>query len=124
MANTVYDKLDELKAAFEEHTPQYYIADHLKRICMADPACEPILLEDLQNPDMGLDAANKQLYEYGRTLTKGRQGGVGFSDEAAETVLRKFYGLPEMGSTTASRPAAAAPKGDSMVLDLAAFLRG
>lgn len=120
----VYEKLTELQAKFEEHTPQYYVADHLKRICMADPSCEAILLEDLQNPDMGLDAANKQLYEYGRTLAKGRQGGVGFSDDAAEKVLRKFYGLPDMGSTPAPRPSAAAPQGESMVLDLAAFLKG
>lgn len=123
MATTVYDKLTELQAKLDEDSTAYQIGEQLKDICRSDPDCEAILLEDLQNPDMGLRAADKALYDYGKTLAKGR-GGVGISPRAAEKVLRKFYGLPELGSTPAPRPAAAAPQGESMVLDLAAFLKG
>lgn len=112
----VYEKISELQEKLDPDSCAWLIGEQLKDICRSDPACEQILLEDLQNPNMGLTAADKKLYDYGKTLSKGR-GGVGISPKAAEKVLREFYGLPEAGA------AAPAPevKAGSMVLDLDDF---
>lgn len=118
----IFERITDLQGEFNPDSIPYMIGEQLKDICRRDPACEQILLEDLQNPDMGLAAADKKLYEYGKTLAKGR-GGVGISPRAAEKVLREFYGLPEAGAEGKSKPVQAekAPSGP-FSLDLSAFL--
>lgn len=116
---TVYEKIGELQTKLDPDSCAYEIGEQLKDICRRDPACEQILLEDLQSPDMSLAAADKMLYDWGKKQAKGR-GGCGISGRKAEELLRKFYGLPEGG---AEDPAAvpAPDDSDSLVLDLADF---
>lgn len=115
---TVYEKIGELQAKLDPDSCAWEIGEQLKDICRRDPACEQILLEDLQSPDMGLTAADKMLYDWGRNgpIRDGR----GISGRKAEELLRKFYGLPEGGAEVP----AAVPEpddSDSLVLDLADF---
>ena len=117
MAN-VYEKISELQAKLDPESCAFEIGEQLKDICRRDPACEAILLEDLQNPAMDLKAADKMLYAWGKTQAKGK-GGYGISGRQAEKLLREFYGLPEAGTAA---PAAETPKAESMVLDLSSFL--
>lgn len=117
MAN-VYEKISELQEKLAPESCAFEIGEQLKDICRRDPACEAILLEDLQNPAMGLKAADKMLYDWGKNQAKGK-GGYGISGQQAEKLLREFYGLPEAG---AAAPAAETPKAESMVLDLSSFL--
>ena len=93
----VYEKIGELQAKLDPDSCAYEIGEQLKDICRRDPACEQILLEDLQNPDMGLAAADKMLYDWGRRQTKGKRG-CGISGRKAEELLREFYGLPAAGA--------------------------
>lgn len=115
---TVYDKIDELQKALDPESCAYEIGEQLKDICRRDPVCESILLEDLQDPNRGLKAADKMLYDWGKKQAKGKAG-CGISGRTAEKLLREFYGLPEAG---AAAPAAEKPAPASMVLDLSAFL--
>ena len=117
MAN-VYDKISELQEKLDPESCAFEIGEQLKDICRRDPACEAILLEDLQNPAMGLKTADKMLYDWGKKQAKGK-GGYGISGRQAEKLLREFYGLPEAG---AAAPAAETPRAESMVLDLSSFL--
>ena len=93
MAN-VYEKISELQEKLDPESCAFEIGEQLKDICRRDPACEAILLEDLQNPAMDLNAADKMLYDWGKKQAKGK-GGYGISGRQAEKLLREFYGLPE-----------------------------
>lgn len=120
----VFERITELQGEFNPDSIPYMIGEQLKDICRNDPACGPILLEDLENPDMGLAAADKKLYDHGKTLAKGR-GGVGISPRAAEKVLREFYGLPDAGEAPKAQPVKAAPAlSGPFSLNLDDFLRG
>ena len=99
---TVYEKISELQGEFNPDSCAFEIGEQLKDICRRDPACEAILLEDLQNPAMDLKAADKMIYDWGKKQAKGK-GGYGISGRQAEKLLREFYGLPEAG---AAAPAA------------------
>lgn len=113
---TVYEKIGELQAKLDPDSCVYEIGEQLKDICRRDPACEQILLEDLQNPSMGLAAADKMLYDWGKQQAKGK-GGCGISGRKAEELLRQFYGLPEAGME-APAPVAEVPRANSLVVDL------
>lgn len=112
----VYEKIGELQAKLDPDSCSYEIGEQLKDICRRDPACETILLEDLQSPDMGLAAADKMLYDWGKKQANGK-GGCGISGRKAEELLRKFYGLPEAVGD-APVPAAEKPRANSLVVDL------
>lgn len=102
---TVYKRIEDLQGEFNPDSCAYEIGEQLKDICRRDPACEKILLEDLQNPAMGLVAADKMLYDWGKKQSQGK-GGCGISGRKAEELLREFYGLPAAG--VAAAPAAKA----------------
>ena len=107
----VLKRIDELQGEFTPDSCAYEIGEQLKDICRRDPACETILLEDLQNPDMGLAAADKMLYDWGKKQAKGK-GGCGISGRKAEELLREFYGLPAAGEAVAVPAVKAAPVPD------------
>lgn len=96
----VYAKIGELQAKLYPDSCAHEIGEQLKDICRRDPACEQILLEDLQNPAMGLVAADKMLYDWGKKQAKGK-GGCGISGRKAEELLREFFGLPAAGVAAA-----------------------
>ena len=103
----VYEKIGELQAKLDPDSCAYEIGEQLKDICRRDPACEKILLEDLQNPDMGLAAADKMLYDWGQNHKVGSSCGI--SGRKAEELLREFYGLPATVEAVAVPAVKAAP---------------
>ena len=105
----VYEKIGELQSKLDPDSCAYEIGAQLKDICRRDPACEQILLEDLQNPDMGLAAADKMLYDWGRNHKVGNCCGI--SGRKDEELLREFYGLPAAGAAAPAVQAAPMPDG-------------
>ena len=85
----------------------WMIGEQLKDICRREPHSAELLLEDLQNPDMGLAAADKMLYDWGRNHKVGNCCGI--SGRKAEELLREFYGLPAAGEAVAAPTVKAAP---------------
>ena len=116
----VYEKIGELQAKLDPDSCAYEIGEQLKDLCRRDPACEAILLEDLQNPDMGLAAADKMLYDLGRNHKVGNCCGI--SGRKAEELLREFYGLPAAGAAAVSAVKAAPVLDGPFSLNLDDFL--
>lgn len=112
----VYEKIGELQAKLDPDSCAYEIGEQLKDICRRDPACEQLLLEDLQNPDMGLAAADKMLYDWGRNHKVGNCCGI--SGRKAEELLREFYGLPAAGAEVPVPAPVEKPEATSMVVDM------
>lgn len=113
---TVYKRIEELQGEFNPDSCAYEIGEQLKDICRRDPACGQILLEDLQNPDMGLAAADKMLCDWGRNHKVGNCCGI--SGRKAEELLREFYGLPAAGAEAPVPAPVETPKATSMVVDM------
>lgn len=103
----VYAKIEELQSKLDPDSCAWEIGEQLKDICRRDPACAKILLEDLQNPDMGLAAADKMLYDWGRNHKVGNCCGI--SGRKADELLREFYGLHAAGAAVAAPAVTAAP---------------
>lgn len=118
---TVYEKIGELQGEFNPDSCAFEIGEQLKDICRRDPACEQILLEDLQNPDMGLASADKMLYDWGKKQANGK-GGCGISGRKAEELLREFYGLPAAGAAAVTAVKAAPVLDGPFSLNLDDFL--
>lgn len=96
---TVYEMI-EAQQKGHEGTTVFTVGEHLKQICRADPACEQIVAEDLQQQGMGIADCEKKIAaiadEIEKTVkNKGKRLRVGVDFFAAEDTIRKFYGLPE-----------------------------
>lgn len=109
----IYAMIADQQAKAPEGSDVWMVGEQLKDICRREPACVPILAEDLGNKDMGLLAAAGKIKGYA-DQHHGSLKCYCVSPWQAEKILREFYGLPEAG--------AAAPAPDSLVLDFASFL--
>lgn len=91
-------KLREQQSKQEKDNYIYYAANQLIGICEREPRSAEILCADLDNPDMDIVHAEAQIHALADESHK-RAGRncvcVCLSDTQAETVLRKFYGLPD-----------------------------
>lgn len=119
---TVFEKIEAQQKGIED-TAAWMVGEQLKDICAADPHCAELVLQDLDNKDMSLQAAEKKIKAYA-DKNKGNARSFCVPPNVAEKIIREFYGLPGGGAaplklvtdTTLAEPAA---KPD--VLDLSAF---
>lgn len=95
---TVFERIEQQQQG-KEDTAVWMVGEQLKDICRREPACGELLEEDLQNPDMSLEKAEKKIAEYARAHKKGDCGVC--PPNVAERILREFYGLPGAGETEA-----------------------
>lgn len=92
---TVFEMI-EAQQKGHEGTTVFTVGEHLKMICRADPACEQIVAEDLQQKGMGIADCEKQIKALADEIhKKNKSNRVGVDFFAAEDTIRKFYGLPE-----------------------------
>ena len=104
------EKLKAQQAGVPERSAPWMVAEQLMDLCRREPVSAELIAQDLDNPDMSIVEAEKQIKAY---ADKHRTGNFACVTPAeAEGVLRKFYGIPE--------PGAGAP--DVIGLDLADFL--
>ena len=127
---TVFEMIEAQQKGLED-TTVYMVGQQLKDICRSDPACAAIVAEDLQNKEMSIASCEKKIKAYADEIkAKKKVKAVGVSPEAAERIIRQFYGLPEGGATIPQPPTAAAPFAQGVfgqsagngVLDLDALL--
>lgn len=114
---TVYEKIDA-QCEGVKNPMVHQVASHLKDILRSDPSLEEIVDKDLDVKNMSVVACEKALYDQGKKLA-GNSRGYGFTMEAAEKIIREFYGLPLTGETTPEIPSAVA---EEDTLDFADFL--
>lgn len=84
--------------------------EQLLDMVRGDDAAAEILLTDLGNKEMSIEAAEKKIRAYADELHKKNKGNsVGVSPKKAEEILRRFYGLPAPAGVPAPAPAAIDP---------------
>lgn len=116
---TVFEKIESLQKGLEE-TDAYTVGEQLKDICRREPECAPLVLTDLDNPDMSLKAAAGKIKAWADAKQKEKKAKcVCVPPDVEEGILRKFYGLPDAPDVVKNQPepvTEAAP-----ILDLASF---
>lgn len=95
----IYERISEQQKG-QEGTAVWMVGEQLKDMCQRDPACIPLLEQDLQNPEMSLAKAERKIEAYAREHKKGNQGCC--PPQEADRILREFYGLP---GATVQKPA-------------------
>lgn len=118
----VYDKIAAQQG--KKYTNVWRIGQQLAGILHADPSLEEIVDKDLDVPEMSLSNCEKKVKARVDEIHEAIGGNcVAFPDDEAEAIIRKFYGLPEIGTTPAAQPVPVAPAADDDdVLDLGDFL--
>lgn len=100
-----------------EHTTVFAVGEQLKDICRDDPGCAAIVAEDLANEAMSIKACEKAIKAEADKIAKEKKlRAVGISSQTAETIIRKFYGLPDRAEE--KKEPAPKPQEETMLLGL------
>lgn len=120
---TVFEKI-EAQQKGRENTDVWVVGEQLKDICRRDSSCAIIVAEDLENKSMSIDAAAKKVKEFADELhRKQKSNCICVPPDAAERIIREFYGLPAAGAPAApAETAVAENSSDGGFLDLDTFL--
>ena len=95
----VFEKIETQRRG-REGTDVWMVGQQLIDICRADKNCAELVAQDLENPEMGLHTAAQQIKAYADKQP--RKGNcVCVPPDVAEGIIRKFYGLPEVGEAPA-----------------------
>ena len=94
----IYERISEQQKG-HEGTAVWMVGEQLKDMCRRDPACIPLLEQDLQVAEMSLKKAERKIEAFARKNKKGNCGCC--PPNEAERILRKFYGLPGAGEAPA-----------------------
>ncbi len=82
----------------KENTPVYYVGEQLKDICRQNEGAAEIVLQDLKVKEMSIAECEKKIAAYAR-----KHGGCTPPD-AAEKIIREFYGINKAASAAESKP--------------------
>lgn len=107
-----------------ENTGVWMVGEQLKDICRGDPHCSEILAADLENPDMSLEKAERQIKAKADEMKKGMKNAscVCVPPNVAEDILRKFYGLPAAGDSSGVKRGTPLQVADQGMISLEDFL--
>ena len=93
-------QLREQQREFPEASTQFHAAEQLIEICEREPESARLILEDLKNPDMSVERAERKIHDAADELHQKWKHGVAISDRVAERILRDFYGIPQKCAAT------------------------
>ena len=107
-----------------ENTGVWMVGEQLKDICRGDSHCSEILAADLENPEMSLEKAERQIKAKADELRQGMKNAscVCVPPNVAEVILRKFYGLPAAGDKATVTHGAPSQAVDQGMISLEDFL--
>ena len=116
---TVFEKI-EAQQKGKESSPAWMVGEQLKDIYRNDPHCAELVSQDLENEDMSIEKAERQLKAY---ADKQKRDGncVCVPPNVAEKIIREFYGLPEAGAQVQPK-SSEADFSELPSLDLLSFL--
>ena len=80
-----------------EGTPAFYVGEQLKQICSSSEKISEIVLTDLNNPDMSIVKAEKQIQKYSDDNHKSARCFC-VPPDVAEKIIKKFYGIDGIAS--------------------------
>ncbi len=104
-------KLKEQQSRAAARSAPWMVAEQLMDLCRREPRSAELIAQDLENSEMSIEKAERQIKAYADSHKTGNFACV--TPAEAEEVLRKFYGLPAPGGEV---PA------ESALLNLADFL--
>lgn len=108
-------KLREQQSKVKARSAQWMVAKQLMDICRHEPASAELIAQDLDNPELSIEKAERQIKAL---ADKNKQGSFSCVTPAeADEVLRKFYGLATPGGAIELEP-----ESDTGFLNLADFL--
>ena len=84
----VNEKISEQQKGLE-NSPAFFVGEQLKGICSTSEEIAEIVLTDLENPDMSIVKAEKQIKKY---ADENRKGASSFcvTPDIAEKIIKKF----------------------------------
>lgn len=91
-------------------TAPWMVGEQLKDICRREPDCAALIAQDMENPGMHIQEAEKKIRAYADKHKTGSFACV--TPAEAEDILREFYGLPKQG---AAKPVFTGPSAEAMV---------
>lgn len=87
--------IEEQQSQLNKCSPEFCVGEHLKDILKNNKAAAEIVLQDLQQPGMGLKDCEKKIAEFAK---KNQSGNFGFcSPQEAERIICEFYGIHTAG---------------------------
>ena len=89
----VIERISSLQKGIENTAP-WMVGEQLKDICRREPECAELIEKDLNVKGMGLADCEKKIKEYADKHKRDRFACV--PPNIAESIIRKFYGLPEI----------------------------
>ncbi|MBC5733962.1 hypothetical protein [Lawsonibacter hominis] len=89
------EKLGAQQSQVPARSAPWMVAEQLMDICRREPECAELIAQDLDNPDMSIVEAEKQIKAFADSHRTGKFSCVTPSE--ADRILREFYGLPEAG---------------------------
>lgn len=93
--NELVAKIAEQQARVDENSPVFMVGEQLKDICHESENLCDIVLGDLDIPEMSLVHCEKKIKEYSDKHKKKDATCFCVTPKLAESIIRKFYGLPE-----------------------------
>ena len=95
-------------------TPAWMVGEQLKDICRREPKSAELIVQDMANEKMHIQAAAGKIKAYADEQHRKNGGNaVCVTPAEAEEILRKFYGLPEREE--APEPAFTGPSAETTV---------
>ena len=92
MVEEAIRKLREQQGRVKERSAPWLAAEQLMDICRREPESAELIAQDLDNPEMGIVQAERQIKVYADAHKTGNFSCV--TPMESEDILRKFYGLP------------------------------
>lgn len=91
---TVFEKIEQQQKD-HENTNVFWVGEHLKDICAADPHCAELVSQDLENKSMSIQNLEKKIKAYADEMhKKNKKDSACTPPREAERIIREFYGLP------------------------------
>lgn len=107
----------------KENSPARMIGMQLIDMIKAEPAISGIVEEDLQNPDMSLEKCADAMRKHAdEKHSKSKGSCICITPAEAETVIRKFYGLPDQAVRQEPAADEPVPAMEESILNLEDFL--
>ena len=96
------EMIEQQQSKLQDTEPAWMVGEQLKDICRQDPGCAELVEKDLSVKGMGLVDCEKQIKAWADKHKK--KGCCCVSPKVAESIIRKFYGLPKAGPVKSEQP--------------------
>lgn len=98
----VFEMIESQQTKLSDTEPAWMVGEQLKDICRQEPGCAELVQKDLNVKGMSIADCEKQIKAWSDKNKKGTCCCV--PPHVAEGIIRKFYGLPEVGAAEPEQP--------------------